>query len=92
MIAANPMPHGNASNEKTRRRETSPVASCRVLKEIVRFVANSRQHYFPVVDGKGRFLGIFSTDDVRSHLYNEEIWDLTNNYIAVNQYLLRTSR
>ncbi|HVT30844.1 MAG TPA: chloride channel protein [Lacipirellulaceae bacterium] len=48
------------------------------LKEIVHLIAESRQHYFPVVDGAGRFVGIFSTDDVRSHLYNEEIWHLAN--------------
>jgi CIC family chloride channel protein len=48
------------------------------LQEIVRVVAESRQHYFPVVDKKGRFVGIFSTDDVRGHLYNEEIWQLAN--------------
>jgi len=48
------------------------------LKEIVRLIADSRQHYFPVVDARGRFVGIFSTDDVRGHLYNEEIWQLAN--------------
>lgn len=48
------------------------------LKEIVHFVANSRQHYYPVVDSDGRFVGIFSTDDIRAHLYNEELWQLAN--------------
>jgi CIC family chloride channel protein len=48
------------------------------LKEIVHLVADSRQNYFPVVDKRGRFVGIFSTDDVRGHLYNEEIWQLAN--------------
>ncbi|HEX5471564.1 MAG TPA: chloride channel protein [Lacipirellulaceae bacterium] len=48
------------------------------LKEIVHLIADSHQHYFPVVDAAGRFVGIFSTDDVRSHLYNEEIWHLAN--------------
>ena len=46
------------------------------LKEIVRLVAESRQHYFPVVDRKERFVGIFSTDDIRGYLYNEELWQL----------------
>lgn len=48
------------------------------LKEILRFVAESRQHYFPVVDATGRFVGIFSTNDVRRYLYNETIWELAN--------------
>ena len=48
------------------------------LKEIVQLIATSRQHYFPVVDDDGRFIGIFSTDDVRAHLYNKEIWQLAN--------------
>jgi CIC family chloride channel protein len=48
------------------------------LKEIVRFLAESQQHYFPVVDAAGRFVGIFSTNDVRRYLFNESIWDLAN--------------
>jgi CIC family chloride channel protein len=48
------------------------------LKEIVRFLAESQQHYFPVVDAAGKFVGIFSTNDVRRYLYNESIWDLAN--------------
>ena len=46
------------------------------LKEIVRHLAESRQHYFPVVDAAGHFVGIFSTDDVRRYLYDESIWEL----------------
>jgi len=48
------------------------------LKEIVQLVATSRQHYFPVVDESQRLVGIFSTDDVRAHLYNKELWQLAN--------------
>jgi CIC family chloride channel protein len=48
------------------------------LKEIVRVVAENRQHYFPVVDKDQGFVGIFSTDDIRGHLYNEELWELAN--------------
>ncbi len=48
------------------------------LREILRTVAESRQHYFPVVDGQGAFVGIFSTDDVRAYLFNETIWELAN--------------
>jgi CIC family chloride channel protein len=30
------------------------------------------------VDKDGRFVGIFSTDDVRSYLYDEVIWQVAN--------------
>jgi len=46
------------------------------LNEIVHMLARTYQHYFPVVDDDNRLVGIFSTDDVRSWLYNELIWDL----------------
>ncbi len=59
-------------------KQRSTVFQGMPLKEIVHLIADSRQHYFPVVDATGRFVGIFSTDDVRSHLYNEEIWHLAN--------------
>jgi CIC family chloride channel protein len=48
------------------------------LEDIVKSIATTRQHYFPVVDKIGRFVGIFSTDDVRAHLYNENLWQLAN--------------
>jgi CIC family chloride channel protein len=57
-------------------RETIPEAM--TLNEIVHKLADSRQHYFPVVDAGGKFVGIFSTDDVRGYLYNELIWNLAN--------------
>lgn len=48
------------------------------LQEIVHLLAESRQHYFPVVNQAGQLVGIFSSDDVRSYLYNELIWRLAN--------------
>ena len=49
-----------------------------LLRDIVHLLATSRQHYFPVVDGEGKFLGIFTSDDVRAHLFNDVAWDLVN--------------
>ncbi len=46
------------------------------LGEIVQLIATSRQNYFPVVDVAGKFVGIFSSDDVRSHLFNDSVWEL----------------
>ena len=46
------------------------------LEEIVHILAETQQHYFPVVDSTGRMVGIFSSDDVRQYLYDETIWKL----------------
>jgi CIC family chloride channel protein len=48
------------------------------LRDIVKLIAASRQNYFPVVDKAGRFVGIFTSDDVRSHLFNDAVWELAN--------------
>ena len=48
------------------------------LEQIVHIVADTHQHYYPVVDEKGRLVGIFSSDDVRAYLFNENIWRLAN--------------
>jgi CIC family chloride channel protein len=48
------------------------------LDEIVHRLAETTQHYFPVVDADGRMVGIFSDDDVRSYLYDETLWRLAN--------------
>jgi CIC family chloride channel protein len=46
------------------------------LGDIVQLLATSRQNYFPVVDKAAKFVGIFSSDDVRSHLFNDAVWKL----------------
>lgn len=46
------------------------------LDAIVHRLAETQQHYFPVVDSENRLVGIFSSDDVRSYLYDETIWQL----------------
>lgn len=48
------------------------------LRDIIQLLATSRQHYFPVVDHENRFVGIFSSDDVRAHLFNDALWELAN--------------
>ncbi len=58
------------------------------MREIVKMLAETRQHYFPVVDGQDRFVGIFSTDDVRSYLYNEAIWEVANARDAMTSRVL----
>lgn len=46
------------------------------LEQIVHILAETQQHYFPVVDDENRIVGIFSGDDVRAYLYDETIWKL----------------
>lgn len=46
------------------------------LKGIVHTLAMTSQRYFPVVDDDGKFVGIFSAEDVRSYLYDEALWEL----------------
>ncbi|HEY2416207.1 MAG TPA: chloride channel protein [Pirellulaceae bacterium] len=48
------------------------------LRDIVHMLAENRQHYFPVMDDAGRFVGIFSSDDVRRYLFDETLWQLAN--------------
>ncbi len=71
---------------KTRK----PVSESTSLHEILRMLPESAQNYFPVVDGQDRLVGIFSTNDVRSYLYDEALWKLavardimTTNIICV---------
>jgi CIC family chloride channel protein len=60
------------ANDRPLRR----VPESMLLKQIVQMLAESRQHYFPVVDDAERMVGIFSSDDVRAYLYNDAIWEL----------------
>lgn len=46
------------------------------LQDIVHRLAETNQHYFPVMDSDGQLVGIFSSQDVRRYLYDESIWDL----------------
>lgn len=48
------------------------------LNEIVHLLAKTSQRYFPVVDKQEKLVGIFSSDDVRSYLYDDVIWEIAN--------------
>ncbi|MFN3192533.1 MAG: chloride channel protein [Aureliella sp.] len=48
------------------------------LNEIVHLFATTNQRYFPVVDHDEKLVGIFSTEDVRSYLYDDTIWEIAN--------------
>lgn len=48
------------------------------LAKIVKLLSRTHQHYFPVVNSDSEMVGIFSTDDVRSYIYDETIWQLAD--------------
>ena len=48
------------------------------LEQIVRLLATTTQHYFPVVNDAGKMIGIFTDDDVRMYLYDQTLWSLAN--------------
>ena len=61
------------------------------LDDIVHILAETHQHYFPVIDEHGKMVGIFSDDDVRAYLFDETIWALavardvmTTNLVSVS--------
>lgn len=41
------------------------------FRDFKRYFAETKQHYFPVMDGHGRLSGIFSSTDIRSVLFTE---------------------
>jgi CIC family chloride channel protein len=66
------------------------VSESTSLHEILSMLPESHHNYFPVVDAQNRLVGIFSTNDVRSYLYDEALWKLavardimTSNIICV---------
>jgi len=46
------------------------------FEDFVKFFHQTEQHYFPVVDSKGRLVGIFSINDVRPFLTDQNLWKL----------------
>lgn len=61
-----------------RQRSVTKVSESTSLEQIVKLLSQTRQHYFPVIDEAGKLVGIFTDDDVRSHLYDPTLWTLAN--------------
>ena len=61
-----------------RDRKIESVPEAMPLAKIVKLLSRTHQHYFPVVDTDGAMVGIFSSDDVRSYIYDETIWQLAD--------------
>lgn len=61
---------------KDKIRKPVTVRATDRLREIVRVMEESTSHYFPVLDGDEKMVGILSTNDFRRYLHNEGVWDL----------------
>lgn len=61
------------------------------LDDIVHRLAETTQHYFPVVDSEGKMVGIFSDDDVRAYLYDETLWRLANAEDVMTSNIVKVS-
>lgn len=58
------------------------------LEKIVRLISDTQQHYFPVVNDAGKMVGIFSANDLRAYLYNQNIWHLANARDIMSSHVL----
>ena len=58
------------------------------LEKIVRLISDTQQHYFPVVNEAGKMVGIFSANDLRAYLYNQNIWHLANVRDIMSSHVL----
>ncbi len=46
------------------------------FRQFLKVFGRTEQHYFPVVDKEGRLVGIFSVNDVRPFLFDEDLKDI----------------
>jgi len=74
--------------EEGRGFRTVPLGA--TLKEILKVVSQSHADYFPVLNGDGKLVGIFSAHDVREHTFDSTLHDvavaadfMTSNPITV---------
>jgi len=59
-----------------RNREFVTVPLAAPLREMSRLITETRQLCFPVVDGEGRYVGMFGLNDIREFLYESELAEL----------------
>ncbi|NVO12179.1 MAG: chloride channel protein [Bacteroidales bacterium] len=55
------------------------------LGKLINVISKSKRNIFPVVDDKGKFMGIVLLDEIRSIMFNSELYDCTHvrNYISL---------
>jgi CIC family chloride channel protein len=57
-------------------RQVNLIPESMPFLDFKRFFANTKQHYFPVMNSEGRLNGIFSSTDIRGVLFSPEIENL----------------
>jgi CIC family chloride channel protein len=60
----------------TPRSDLLTIAAGSPFEQVVELVSESDQEYFPVANGDGRVVGIFSINDVRRVMATPEVWPL----------------
>ena len=61
------------------------------LKRFRKIFSSSDQHYYPVVDTENRLTGIFSINDIRGVIFDEEIGDLVRMKDVANPHIIYTT-
>jgi len=57
-------------------RKVNLIPEDMTLKEFRKIFCSSQQHYFPVINSEKELIGIFSINDIRSILFDQEVVDL----------------
>lgn len=57
-------------------REFQPVPLSMPLEDFLHYLPASRFSYFPVVDDEGKLAGVLSSQDVRTILFERDVWPL----------------
>jgi len=61
------------------------------LKRFRKIFSSSHQHYYPVVDKENRLTGIFSINDIRGVIFDQEIGDLVRMKDVANRDIIFTT-
>jgi len=61
------------------------------LKRFRKVFSSSQQHYFPVVDRENRLTGIFSINDIRGVIFDEDIGDLVRMKDVADPDIIHTT-
>ena len=61
------------------------------LKKFRKVFSASDQHYFPVVDKENKMIGIFSINDIRGVLFDDEVGDLVRMKDVANTTIIFTT-
>ncbi|NJM14169.1 MAG: chloride channel protein [Bacteroidales bacterium] len=58
-------------------KDFSIIKPTQTLGDLVRIISKSKRNIFPVVDNNGKLLGVVLLDDIRSIIFNADVYDST---------------